>query len=142
MTDQSPEQTPPELLPDNQTQFIGEESIWESASLPTSPKIEGEPVPPPAGPLARYRLPLMIGGGLFTLLLVMIVVVASMRPRTTVPKAQVEPTPSPTAMVQPDTEYTRRLNQLKAELDTADPTKNTLPFPQVNLRLRLEDEQR
>lgn len=117
----------------NQTHFAYEEPLFEQP--PTVPS--DEPVKPPV-PWYKKKLVLVgiIGGVLFLLLLLLIL----MQPRRQEPEdSKATPTPSPVANFGP---LEARVIELQQELEAADPAKQDLPFPPVNMEMRIPDERR
>jgi hypothetical protein len=116
----------------DQTRFTTEEPLFESRYVPTDP----HPQPAPPSKVQQYRW-WLIGGGILSGLVIMVTVTVLMRQPEVVPKIiQATPQPVTSAEMKP---FERELQTLKSELRSADPAKQELPFPAVNLTLSLED---
>mgnify|MGYP001236021366 CR=1 FL=1 len=82
----------------------------------------------------RNILPFYILLGVMLLLLALFVIALSSR-REVAPQAGVTPTPTPMGNISP---LQNRVNQLRSDLKAADPTRQLLPFPQVDLEFNLD----
>ena len=128
--------TPEEQTPLNQTQFSFEEPIFEkTAALPQEKPDKEVAEAPKSG---KKKILLIIGGVFFLLILLLIVVVLRNR------EAVIEET-LPEEVVQTTQERTplqERIIQARELLLLADPTKDELAFPPIDLSFRLEEKKR
>lgn len=114
----------------NQTQFSYEEPYRET---PTAHQSDDEVVKKPTSKLGKL---LMIVGGIFAVLL-MALVLLGRRPAVTQQSPFQQPvivTPAP----QETNPLADRVERLEKELQDADPVKQTLLFPPVELNIRLD----
>lgn len=115
----------------NQTEFSAVEPLFEKP--PIDPKtLEPKPVSK-----SQKIIFFAIGGVVIFFILITILVVVMSR-RQMLPDLLPEPTATPSAQLDP---LRQQVNELRAELDAADPTKQELPFPPVNLDIFLEPQQ-
>ncbi len=119
----------------DQTKFTQEEPLFEQPDSPELVVGEAQKTTKSANRL------ILIGGGLLVVLMLLVIVVAalSQRPAKT---SQVVASPSPSPVVLDETELARRVTQLKSDLTSADPTKQDLIFPPVNMDIRLDKKVR
>lgn len=111
-----------------QTRFASEEPLFESAQLPTEPR-------DPASAPKKKNL-VLISGVLFISLLALVgAALLASRPMTNVTQLQPSPSPSP-VVISPQVQT--QLEKLQAELESADPARSTLTFPQVDGEIRLD----
>ena len=121
----------------NQTEFATTRPMFEQTLSPIDPSQAGE-LPLPIKPQRKW---LAIGGGVSATIVVvsMMLLWALSKQTANVPPPQSQTTPSP---VIPTGPYVKRILQLEKELTEADPTKQSIAFPPVDLSLRLEAKQR
>lgn len=136
MIDQSLE--PAELEPTepgvdtNQTTFSWEEPLFEQTAAVSDP-VAATAVP--RKPWYTKPLVLVIGG-LSLLLVILLALVLILRPA---PPQFVLPEPSASPFVSTVSDPLKlRIQQLKLELEEADPTKQDLPYPPIDPTLKLE----
>lgn len=115
----------------NQTQFAQEEPIYEApVAVPVDPQAEAEP---------KSKNPLkwvLIGVGAFLgLIIIVAIVVKLVAPGSIAPQSSPDsPSDMPTQVL---SGFEQRLSELNQELEAADPSKDTLPFPPVKMDLPL-----
>ncbi|MCA9369544.1 MAG: hypothetical protein H6774_04080 [Pseudomonadales bacterium] len=66
------------------------------------------------------------------------VALTNRKPSAPLVQPSIEPSPSVAAFTPEENEYERRIRQLQAELEAADPADEYLPFPAVSMELSLE----
>ncbi|HYD35414.1 MAG TPA: hypothetical protein VD999_05075 [Vitreimonas sp.] len=120
----------------DQTNFGYEKPIFENEPRIVDPHAV---VAPPAPPQPWYKRPLVLvgiaGGSLLFLILILILVYM---PKPQLPINSITPFQPTQTDTQPS-EFETRLDQASQDLEAADPTRPTLPFPVVNLDLQLEN---
>lgn len=113
---------------DNQTQFSYEKPLFEAPPpLPVQPDVISIP---------WYKQPkywLLFGVAVVILLLVALTLLSRPQVSTQQPTEEVMASPSPTAVGPLEA----RINQLRTDLQAADPSKQDLPFPPVDMKLQL-----
>ncbi len=122
-----------ELVTDDQTQFGLESPLF---TVPRKSKPESELTPEEITRQKRQRLLIGLGIGLLILLMVLVVVAALMKPRvskTLTPDAS--STPVPHQQLSP---LEQKVDTLRKDLRLADPTRQDLPFPPVDLEIQLD----
>jgi hypothetical protein len=128
--DQYPE---PEIKSGDQTRFSAEKPLFESSAYPSQPAAVTAP------PSTRwYQKPLVLVAMAFAaLMLLLVVLLIMLKPAKLMIE---EPLPSSSPVISPVTDPLReKILQLRKELESADPSRQELPFPPVNLELRLDD---
>ncbi len=117
----------------NQTQFFEEGPLLQ----PESSLIPPEVAPIPETPW--YKKPVVVIVGLLVLLMALLLAAALiLRPREMMSDIlQTEPSPSPVTQSDP---LQAKVKALQKELLDADPAKQELPFPAVNLELKIPDD--
>jgi hypothetical protein len=124
----------------NQTNFFDEELMEQS---PPSLPIEEDPQAEEKAVAAKKRKKLFViaGAATFGILLFGIGLLAIFAPRA---EQIVRVTPSPIALQgsQNETEISQRLDELEADVRTADPIEVGFPFPPINFNLFLDQPQR
>jgi len=115
----------------NQTQFSYEEPYRESSRV-----VAGEAEPATPKPNSKKKLIILVGIGIFLLFFVLILL-AAMRPKQIEVGQFQQPvfaTPVPVEV----SPLLERVNRLEAELQDADPVKQSLVFPPVDMEIRLD----
>lgn len=119
----------------DQTQFSEEEPLFESPESHPKNIQPSVAVTPPAN--SKHKKMLIIGISIIAIILLIITILALAMGR---PKGEVEesitPSPSPAAIT--ESEMQSRITKLRSDLKEADPTKQDLTFPPVDLELRLD----
>ena len=122
---------------DNQTQFSQEGAVLEEQQE----ELLFEPTAEDGKPFFKTKKGvLMIVGGLAFIFLVLVLVIASIignSNKKPIDQAQEQP---PVQQQSSDDPLQQELNQLKSELEQADPSKRELPFPQIELEINLEQD--
>lgn len=113
---------------DNQTQFTFEEPLFEAP--PSLPK---EPDAPLKAWYKRPQTLIILGVSTLGLLLFALYVASRPQQQSGNEILNLQASPSPTAL----SPLEQRVNQLKTELQAADPSKQELPFPPVDMELEL-----
>lgn len=130
MTELKPEANETDVL-SNQTSFFEEELLVQ-----TPPSMPVEVDPDHAEKLIvkkkRQRQLILAGTGSVVVLLFLIAGVVLFMPET-VRQLNVVPTPIAIGQTPAETNLTRRLDELEADLRSADPIKVNAPFPPLNL---------
>lgn len=129
------EQETPEMVSTDQTAFGSTVPLFEREQVLIDPL-----APPPVVQPPLWKKPLvLIGVALLLIALVLMMVVAALQPG----QNQIinTPTPSPTSTLQSGPWQTR-VTTLQAELKSADPAQQELPFPPVKMDLPLETSRR
>lgn len=112
----------------NQTQFTFEEPLFEAP-----PEVPTEPTAPQPPWYKRPRNLILGGGAVFLLLIVSLTMLSRPVVQQQLTDLTASPTPTPAARGP----YDQRLQELQTELQAADPTRQDLPFPPVNMELQL-----
>lgn len=124
----------------DQTRFITEEPVFEDASAPVAPVDPHEEMSEvPAGKKNKKKL-VLIGVIGFVLIVVFVLLLVLFRMSGN-GQPQAEPEEEIIQVEDPNGEVNTLLNevkQLQEELEEADPSSNTLPFPPVDMGLRLD----
>lgn len=117
----------------DQTQFVTEEPLYEQSSKAVVPPANLDVVTPKP---KRPPLLLILGGVALLSMVVAIslIVMRKAAPPTTVPTESIEQT-----MPEMDP-FKKQLTDLGDQLQAADPTKDELPFPPVDMHIQLEDK--
>lgn len=131
MKDAEKTQEPVPLYNQSQTQFAVEEPFFE--------KPPQEPIDPASIPPEKPKtLYLILGAGAFIVVILILAVINRPQP---VEDTEVKITPTPT--LQPELNPIQQKLQTAIEkLEQANPTTETLPFPPVNMELRIDDPER
>lgn len=120
----------------NQTLFSNQEPLLQGESnLATQPKEEKTPEQVVAEK-KRKKL-VKIAGGVGAILFVLIIILALLSPKKKTSQVLASPTPSPKSQVS-RTEFQARLDELRADLTAADPSKLNLTVPPVDMTLTLD----
>jgi hypothetical protein len=127
----------------NQTKFSYEKPFFEEiAPLPTEDSPSPEPMQQKGiiGWIRTHTVLAAVGVTLLVLLLVLLVLAALFSPRNTM-------VPTDTNEVVTDTPkqlspLEQKVQNLKSELNQADPTRGQEPFPPVDLDIRLDKSER
>lgn len=115
----------------DQTQFIAEEPLYEKPVPVANPQQSEQPSKP------KSRLPLFIGAGAVVVLLMIIALALAARrqpiaqPGEETSSEQVSPAMGP---------FKQQLSELNQQLQAADPTKEDLPFPPVDMHITLQEK--
>jgi hypothetical protein len=120
-------------LSDNQARFNQEAALYESEQEPLLTRAQSR-VQHSMSPVAKIGL--VLGG----LGLILIIVLAILRPGSTPTQPKVEPQPSPTQIqVKPQlSPLQQQVKELRQQLQQADPANKETPFPQINAEIRIE----
>lgn len=113
----------------NQTQFGEEEPLFENASLPTAPATLSEEVPPKK-PQKIWQNKFFLGGAVCLALVLVFLTLMFAQPRRRIQQILqngTKPSPRPTQTV-----LQQRVDEVKQDLQNADPTQTDLPFPPIN----------
>ncbi len=131
MTEEEINETPEE--PTNQTLFSNQEPILQQGKSSFVKKEMGDVVQKkkPANQLV------IIAGAAGITLLILIVLLAILKPRTTTIQVTASPTSSPTAQAS-KSQFQQRLDELSSDLNDADPSKLDLSVPPVDMTLTLD----
>lgn len=121
-----------DFVPDHQTEFGAEEPLFESVYQPVTEE-EAR-----AKKAARRKIVGVVGMGA-SLVLVLVGVMAWLFSGQRDTTNQVTETPMPTATATPLSGWPARIQALKSELEAADPARQSLSFPQVDMELRLDE---
>lgn len=124
----------------NQTHFAAQEPLLENAALPPQPEPEIDERTL-THDKHRRRLLLGLGVGVVIFIVSLIALVMSLPRRQTGPNASPSPTPVMN-QTQAVNEFHQQVLDLKTELDAADPSRDFLPPPPVDIELRLEEKRR
>ena len=129
------EQDGPETPPTQQTRFAEDISIINAPQV-TFPGVASDAAIAPARP--RWQKPALFGGGIFALLMIILVIA---RPRGT---GVIEATPTPTPVgngsaMETLNEIERRFVLLDKDMEVAEPFGQELSFPPISFALTLED---
>lgn len=129
--------TDPELAPISQTEFNEVSPILSGYNTPIEPKS------PQEEEKSKDKVPkgILVGGVAFTLILILVGVLALMTPQVQKQMA-ITPVASPTAVPIQDDELVTKIKALTAELQAADPTQNKLAFPPVDMEIYLDQPKR
>lgn len=120
-----------QLIDTNQTEFSSVEPLFERP--PVDPKtLEVKPAPK-----SQKVLMAVIGAVIVVFILIIILVIVMSR-REMLPDILPEPSATPSTQLDP---LRQQVHDLRAELEAADPTKQDLPFPPVNLDIFLDPQQ-
>ena len=119
----------------DQTQFVAEEPLFEQPVKLTAPHVSKPENSEPKKP-SKKRVFMLVTMGLFFFLLLLIVIAAAMRRQTSpLDEGEVIEEEQQEKMIDP---FRQRIKDLGAELKAADPTKDDLPFPPVDMDIRLD----
>ncbi|MDQ3008728.1 MAG: hypothetical protein M3Q81_03955 [bacterium] len=122
--------------PSNQTAFAQEEPLLENvqSTVPQTESVE------PKSPWFKQpkKLLLLLVAVLGALALILMVLFSMESPMI----VESEPTPTPKVINPELTPYQQRLERIKAELELANPTKPDLPFPAIDMTIRLDRAER
>lgn len=121
----------------DQTRFATEEPLLEKPLVVESAVPAGEKPPLPS---KKSKLKLaLIGVGLFIVLFaIILMIIRFLMPADQRPSTQELEEVEQGAVVK--TELERRVEEVRDELRAADPAKQDLPFPPVNMEIRLDDK--
>lgn len=120
----------------NQTQFSLEEPFFQN-SEPVQPKMPENPQPVPVAPQSNMKRNLIAGGVLFFVFFLFLVVLLLGRGKGTIELPLPSSAPNQPGEV---TELQLQVENYQESLEGIDPTKQTLVFPPVNMKLRLEEK--
>jgi len=119
----------------NQTNFAFEEPIFSDTNveLPVEEKLV-EPV----DPKNTKKKKIIIGVTVFFVFLLILIVMVKLKK-----KPKIETAPEEPAKVMKDlSPLEERIENVRLELDAADPANQDLTFPPVNMKLRLDEKKR
>lgn len=116
----------------NQTQFSSEEPLFEKPPL--------EPLDPNAVQTKKPK-PLFIFLGIFTVVLVGILIFAALNKPQSVVEEEPELTPTP-KVTKERSPIEQKLEVAVEKLEKANPTTENFPFPPVNMELRIDEPER
>lgn len=119
----------------NQTQFSFEEPIFEDSAVYTEEKPLEEPTEKPK---KNKKLIVIAIAGIVLILISVIVLISSMRNKT-VEVVETEPEAVVTKELGP---LQKRIEDARELLDLADPSKQDLAFPPVNMGIRLDPKEK
>jgi hypothetical protein len=119
-----------QLVDTNQTEFSSVEPLFEK------PPVDPATLVPKPAPKSHRVLMFVIGGVVVVVLLIIVLVVLLSR-RQMLPTLLPQPTPTPSTQLDP---LRQEVVNLRTELEAADPTKQELPFPPVDLDIFLEQQ--
>ena len=123
-----------EQTPVNQTQFSFEEPIFENTQVYVD---ESQPILPQT-PKNKKKF-IFIGIGLFFLVLVVLTIVLIIRGNSVAQDGETQIKETKTTIELGPIE--QRIEDARVLLNTADPTKQDLSFPPVDLNLRLDKKE-
>jgi hypothetical protein len=122
----------------DQTQFAQEEPLFEKTAevvLPPAPA----PTPTPSDvPPKKSKMLLFVAGGLIFFIFIIGVILLAVFTRSKTPASDIDEqeTEEEQQMLGP---FMQRLNELESQLQAADPSKEELPFPPIDMEIRLEE---
>ena len=119
----------------NQTQFSFEEPIFENSAVYAEEKPVEEPTEKPQN---NKKIIAIVVIGVVLILIAIIVVISSMRNKT-VEVVEIEPEAVVTKELGP---LQKRIEDARELLDLADPSKQDLAFPPVNMGIRLDPKEK
>lgn len=127
-------QTKEDLTPTNQTAFGSHEPLLESISDYTEPLV--------AGGSAKGNKKVIVMAGSFLFVIVFLLIgLAYMASRNSGPAPVAQDTISPTPVAETDP-IKKRIRNLEALLETADPTRQEDPFPPVQMEAILDKQEK
>jgi competence protein ComGC len=119
----------------NQTQFATQEPVLESQNQVLEAKNDKEAELPP-----KKNKMLIIGVIVMAVLIVILLLLVMFLPSRNKNSEMIKPSPTPVVMDDTEvSEYQLEVQQLKTDLETADPSLNDLAFPPVDLTFTLEE---
>lgn len=122
----------------NQTQFSYEKPLFEQpTSVIAEPEVEAVVLPEKKPWYKKPKMLLMIVGAVFLVLLVSLVIILRSVPRN---MQTIEPSPTPSSVSQSGP-FEYKIKALQEELQNADPAKQDLTFPLVNMEIMIPDDQ-
>jgi hypothetical protein len=121
----------------DQTRFTFEHPQLEPVYQPVAPEVPG--TTPPSTKSKKW---LFIIGAVVSVLILILLALVVMRPQQMTNRVIPEETEEEAQLFVNKNELDIKLDELKKELDAADPTKPPLTFPFVEMDLRLEPKAR
>ncbi len=116
----------------NQTQFAQEEPLFEVQKA-----VQSQPTYDEVTDSKKKPKLLIIGGGVFALVLVLILALVLLsKPKRIEVTKEVEASPSPKNTINHPLQ--QRVTNLQQELDLADPSEQSLVFPPVDMTITLD----
>lgn len=126
--------------PNTATPSVSSATIANTPLATVTPTAPGSlPVTSPSAPPGMTAIPTKLiktAGIVLVILLVLLVGIAAMSRRPSTVKPSVQPSATPTSVSQ--TEMEKRVTELQKQLESADPTKQDLVFPPVDMQIRLD----
>lgn len=119
----------------DQTAFSNQAPLFEKNQKPVvAPESELVTPPPP-----KRKVLILVIGGLSGILVLFLGIVFWLSQQSSVPQDQRLASPSPSIAPVTDTQFQARLNEVKNDLNMADPTRRDLAFPPVDMEIQLTE---
>jgi hypothetical protein len=119
----------------DQTQFAAEEPLFEQPVKIEAPQPTEAPKVEPSSKKSTKRIAI-VGGLLFFILLIIILLAAALRKPSAPTEEEAEFTSEEEQRIMGP--FSQRISELENQLELADPSQEDLPFPPVDMEIKLD----